>query len=468
MQIKYIKKRSGRIRTIYAVSAEERRMYRDLLSQISLPESLLKHAHGFMPKKSIVTNALQHVKKKMTINMDLSDFFDSVTPLQTRRILPTSCYDHCFLDKDGYPDYTNGAPRQGLPTSPAIANIAAIPMDKAIMKKLIKLQIPGAVYTRYADDLSISCDTDSQEIAETIIKSVKEIVKRCGFKVNPQKTHVLRDKSRREVCGIMVDDTIHISRRQRRKLRAAKHNYAMALKNSADEKTISKLAFKVKGLTEFAKLKVPNKKKVIIFSEKERFADARVIARNHRIQLPVKVNKIIQERELEANVKITNDPSMFYGMSSFTDGWISCMKLQSGHGYHRGTAFWQRHPGVSIAYIDSGETMSICGVRRPKMKARCLIYALEDGRFAYDHIYDNTGHRHYLPKEHPLAKELYRVGFNSVLILQDRTMDKGGWKRGRRLKILGEVNKSCKMPFFDSVWCIDEVKDGKVVRTISL
>ena len=456
MRIKYIKKRSGKIRTIYSVNEEESRKYRDLLSQIKLSEQMLPAAHGFMPKRSIVTNAKPHVNKKMTISMDLSDFFDSIRPHQVKNKIPEECLNQCFLDDQGNIDTVNGAPRQGLPTSPAIANIAAESMDKAILKKLKKtIDIPGIVYTRYADDLSISLDSDSQEHAQYIIAAVTDIIRRNGFKVNTAKTRIQRDKCRREVCGIMVDNAgIHISRRQRRKLRAAQHNLEMANKNNKGDNFVKKLEYKYFGLTEFSKLKEPKTKQDIKIDTKLQLNEARIIARRFRLRAPKKVEKFIKEQELDNAVKITNDPVMFYGMSAYTTGWTSCMNILKGS-YAKGVAFWQRHPGVSLAYIDSGETMTIEGVKRPRMKARTLLYILENDDLVYDHIYDSRGHRYYNTTQHDLAFELSKIG---AVSLKDYKFSKY-----KSLFIKGEVVGQIRTPFFDSLYYERDYKDNKQI-----
>jgi len=50
-----------------------------VLSRILAPLGAEPEAHGFVPGRSIVTNATPHVSQKIVINLDLKDFFPSVT-----------------------------------------------------------------------------------------------------------------------------------------------------------------------------------------------------------------------------------------------------------------------------------------------------------------------------------------------------------------------------------------------------
>lgn len=213
MQIFKIKKKSGKWRTIYAPSPDEKEACLEILPEIAATARSLDTEgtqHGFTEGRSPVTNALAHIGWQFTLTMDLQDFFDSVTPKHVQHVT-SEC---CFVD---------GAARQGLPTSPALANLAAAPMDRDIHA----LNITGRFgkmfkYTRYADDLAFSFDLRS--VGEMLMREVPKIIERHGFKLNTEKTHWQNAKAgRRMITGAAVDNEVHAPRELRRRIRAAAH-----------------------------------------------------------------------------------------------------------------------------------------------------------------------------------------------------------------------------------------------------
>jgi hypothetical protein len=370
MKVIKISKGNGKSRTIYAPDKKEKFRLQLLLSRLNEKQLRLcdtSITHGFVPGRSPVTNAQAHIGHQYTLSMDLTDFFDHVTPNKVSQYLSQEELDFCFVD---------GAARQGLPTSPAIANIAAIKLDKAIVKWIDK-RMKNVVYTRYADDLSFSFD--SRGLISPLKKAIPQIVSKCGFKINPKKTHLQTASfGRRVICGVAVDDNnIYPTRKVRRKLRAAKHQ---GNKNQ------------IKGLYEWCALKEPKEKDLKQLQMNNTLED---FCKAHKLKLPPKKDrkmklKLIPESRLdsEENAFILNDPLYFLGMSSFTTGWTSCMAL--GKSRAQGTVAWLYHPGVSIAAILSDTQKSIKGFSRSKMKARTLIYKLNNGDLVHGRIYGNS------------------------------------------------------------------------------
>jgi retron-type reverse transcriptase len=107
---------------------------------------------------------------------------------------------------------------QGAPTSPAICNQIARRMDHRLAGLARKL---GFTYTRYADDLTFSGDDPAA--VRSLLGLARRIIADEGFKVHPGKTAIRRRGSRQTVTGVVVNDTLGLSRRQRRQLRAQIH-----------------------------------------------------------------------------------------------------------------------------------------------------------------------------------------------------------------------------------------------------
>lgn len=408
MRIVRIPKKKG-FRTIYVPNKEEKRELRNLVGQVNKKAEKLCPdgvAHGFMRFKSPVTNALSHVGHEYTTVFDLKDFFDSVNLTHLKGKLKQEELDKVLVD---------GSPRQGLPTSPTVANIAASDMDRAILKWRDdkKLQF---VYTRYADDLSFSYD--DPEITNLLKVNIPQIVGRCGFKINKNKTRTLSAKNgRRMITGVAVDNELHIPRRIKRKLRAAIHQ---------GNKNI------IQGLTEWTKLKLPTKNEKLILSEDDivNLCTLWKLPKVNTRKLPDKS----PNEDLGNDCFVSNDPAYMLGMSKYTTGWTSCMNASDG-AYRRGVIFWLYLKGTRVAMYLSDKTKIFAGVERMVMRARCLVHELRNGVKVFDRIYPGNEDSNFL-KERLLAN-----GYISIYDAQ---------KLYPREKVVGHV-PSKRKPYMDNL-----------------
>lgn len=218
-----IRKKNGTFRTIYVPCPEFKARLAKLVPTLTgrcVALDIHRVLHAFMPGRSPVTNAKAHRWFRYTLSMDLKDWFDTVTCQQVFtadpfQIATAAGWDtnQCFVD---------GAPRQGLPTSPAIANISGVRLDRLIMAHQKRGRFTNFVYTRYADDLTLS--SDSFDILKEMAGHIKRHAEACGFQVNDAKTHIQAAVAgRRIITGVAVDDTIHSTRQVKRRLRAARH-----------------------------------------------------------------------------------------------------------------------------------------------------------------------------------------------------------------------------------------------------
>ena len=74
-----IAKKTGGIRKISAPMPRLKRVQLWILSNFLEKVELHRAAHGFRRGRSIVTNAQPHVKSDVVINVDIKDFFPSIT-----------------------------------------------------------------------------------------------------------------------------------------------------------------------------------------------------------------------------------------------------------------------------------------------------------------------------------------------------------------------------------------------------
>jgi retron-type reverse transcriptase len=231
-----VPKRSGGQRVILAPKRElkslQRRALADLVGKIPTAPA----AHGFVPGRSITTNARPHVGKRAVIRLDLKDFFLSITFPRVRGVfiahgyayavastLALLCteYDREPFDREGERFHISVGPRhlvQGAPTSPALANLVAWRLDRRLMGLATKY---GFSYTRYADDLTFSGDDPA--VAGRLITNVRRIVADERFTLNDAKTRVARRSRRQVVTGLVVNDQVATPRQLRRRLRAMLH-----------------------------------------------------------------------------------------------------------------------------------------------------------------------------------------------------------------------------------------------------
>ncbi|HZY79128.1 MAG TPA: reverse transcriptase family protein [Cyclobacteriaceae bacterium] len=192
-------------------------------------------AHGFVTKRSIVTNATPHLKAEVVINIDMKDFFPSITYPRVKGVFQSLGYSEqvatimalmCTepqcdeIELDGITYYAAGTERllpQGAPTSPAITNIICRKLDvrlNGVAKKL------GFTYTRYADDLTFSASGEAVKSVKTLMGFIRKVVREENLTIHPDKIRILRKGACKEVTGIVVNDKLSIRAKDLDRFRA--------------------------------------------------------------------------------------------------------------------------------------------------------------------------------------------------------------------------------------------------------
>ncbi|MEM9928899.1 MAG: reverse transcriptase family protein [Bacteroidota bacterium] len=232
-------KKTGGFREISAPLPILKEAQRWVLENILYLPEVTKHAHGFVPGKSILTNAQSHVGKTLVINMDLQNFFPTVTYRRVRgffrelgysekiaTVLALLCTEPATdqVVADGKTYYIQTSKRalpQGAASSPQLTNLICRRLDARLSGVAKKF---GLTYTRYADDLTFSGnDAAHSSVVGKLLWQVKQIIKDEGFIVHPGKTKVMRKGARREVTGIIVNEKASLLRKKLRQFRAVLH-----------------------------------------------------------------------------------------------------------------------------------------------------------------------------------------------------------------------------------------------------
>jgi retron-type reverse transcriptase len=215
-------KRSGGTRTITVPEPRLRLLQRRLLDVGFAKLRAHPAAHGFIRRRSTLTNAQIHVGQRMVVNVDIESCFPSTEYLHIaracRQLAGGRLSERAVRFLTDVCSYSGGLPI-GAPTSPQILNLVLRPADAAIAKVARRY---GICYTRYADDLTFSGSADVQRI----LPFVERVLGDWGFTLEPRKTNIFRRGRRQVVTGLVVNEKPNLPRRIRRRLRAAAHQRA--------------------------------------------------------------------------------------------------------------------------------------------------------------------------------------------------------------------------------------------------
>lgn len=234
-----IPKGNGRRRRIHAPVAELKLLQEAILHAVLYRAPISPCAHGFVPGRSIVTNARVHAPHaKALLSVDLEDAYPSVS---TRRVRSSLEWAVGRYVKDLFPGMAladrrsvfdvlaeictvGGALPQGAPTSGMILNFACARVDRLAMQLVREYRphLPGLRYSRYADDLTFSAAVEFPQDAEDRVATA---VLRSGFRVNRRKVERYGQRHRDlVVCGIRIrNGHLTLSRERLRKYRALFH-----------------------------------------------------------------------------------------------------------------------------------------------------------------------------------------------------------------------------------------------------
>lgn len=221
------KSNGDRPRVISAPRGGLKSIQKKLASALSEIYEPLSCVHGFTANRSIASNAIQHVKKRAILRIDLQDFFPSISSKRIYGLLIKPPFEFPNKVASALVKLTchNEMLPQGSPASPILSNMICLRMDKTLLNYARKQKLK---YTRYADDLTFSSTTkfainkiakldDDGEIS--IDDRICGIIESNGFHINREKTVIQYRGSRQVVTGIVVNEKCNFRRKDYRYLR---------------------------------------------------------------------------------------------------------------------------------------------------------------------------------------------------------------------------------------------------------
>lgn len=208
------KKRAGQFRQIFAPCERLKEILRAINLLLSLKYHPSLYVTGFAHNTSVITNASIHVHQKYVYNIDIHDFFGSIHSEQiVKRLMDTPyCYPYIVATTIANLTTTHTNENiislaQGSPLSPILSNIVCESMDKELYQLSLEY---GINYSRYADDITFSGETNIYKIQGAFYKKLNCILSSYNFRLNLDKTRILNHHFRQEVTGLIVNEKTNV------------------------------------------------------------------------------------------------------------------------------------------------------------------------------------------------------------------------------------------------------------------
>ncbi|KHJ37786.1 retron-type reverse transcriptase [Pedobacter glucosidilyticus] len=183
--------------------------------------------HGFVVNPhylgihcNIVENAKVHVNKKDVLNIDLKDFFPSISAQQVKNIFSSNYFNFNEQISTALTLLTTyeGKLPIGAPTSPVISNFICHQLDNDLITFCKQNNL---TFTRYADDLTFSSDNT---ISDDNTLNIFDLIKKNQFEINEKKVRLKRSHRKQTVTGLTVNSKVNVDRKLLKKIRAMLHD----------------------------------------------------------------------------------------------------------------------------------------------------------------------------------------------------------------------------------------------------
>ncbi|MBI2722796.1 MAG: RNA-directed DNA polymerase [Bacteroidetes bacterium] len=281
-----IPKKKGGMREIYAPANSLKKIQRRLNYFLQAYYLCIKpkEVHGFVvnpaylgKKCNIVANARLHIGKSHVLNIDVKDFFPSISAKQVKGIFSSHLFNFNDQISNALTLLTTfeGRLPAGAPTSPVISNFVCTKLDSDLIEFC---SLNSLSYSRYADDLTFS---SNNVIDNDIILDLINIINANNFKINDKKLRLKASNRKQTVTGLTVNEKVNVDRKLLKKIRAmlhdlttngidkaAKHHFN--INKDIDEKLRGKFIYRLEGYINFVG-QVRGKKDLLYVGLKSKF-----------------------------------------------------------------------------------------------------------------------------------------------------------------------------------------------------
>lgn len=172
-----------------------KKMNKVIVRQISFPKGICGSVMG----RNLFDMVSCHCGQEAIYKLDIKDFFPNITQVRMEKMfLQCKCSNKIAAILSDLVSY-NGSLPQGYPTSPTIANLIALKLDKDQEEICTKFNLKR---TRWIDDIVFSGRTmDVQNAIPSILSSIKD----NKFKLNRKKSTIVRRRKAVQIVGLILN-----------------------------------------------------------------------------------------------------------------------------------------------------------------------------------------------------------------------------------------------------------------------
>lgn len=195
-----------------------------------------ENVFGFIPGRSAIDAANVHCGAKWVYNLDVEDYFPSISIQMVKNKLIDIGYTEYSSELISKLVCRKSFLVQGSPASPVLSNLVFMDLDDIFTELAEKYNLK---YTRYADDIVFSSRSFYANIYSDLQDQVHQYLNSYGFKVSNKKEHLSILPHRLKVHGLLVHNKYpRLTKQYRNKIRAYRHLHANNKVSNADKSKI--------------------------------------------------------------------------------------------------------------------------------------------------------------------------------------------------------------------------------------